>query len=95
VVVGGVESPLDIASGAQTGIKILLDADIAAGMTYTLVLDYDADKSIKSTGKGYLMTPVIRVKSLSGAPTGSGSGSGSDPGSGSGSGSGSDSGSTG
>lgn len=67
VVVEGVELPLTIASGAQTGIKINLDTDIAADMTYTLVLDYDAEKSVKSTGNDYLMTPVITVKSMVGA----------------------------
>lgn len=70
VVVGGIEEPLEIASGAQTGIKLNVNATVAAGMTYTLVIDYDAAKSIKSTGQGYLMTPVIKVKSLTGAPTG-------------------------
>ncbi|HET7499451.1 MAG TPA: DUF4382 domain-containing protein [Kofleriaceae bacterium] len=72
VVVGGVESALDVASGAQTGLKLNLDTEIVAGMTYTLVIDFDADKSIKSTGHGYLMTPVIKVKSLNGAPSPSG-----------------------
>ena len=94
VVVAGVTQSLTIASGAQTGIKLNVDAEVAAGMTYTLVIDYDAAKSIKSTGHGFLMTPVIKVKSLTAAPIpGSGGGSGSDAGSGSGSGSGSDSGS--
>jgi hypothetical protein len=70
VVVAGVESPLTIASGAETGIKIPLAQQIEDNMTYSLTLDYDADKSIKSTGKGYLMTPVIQVKELVGTPTG-------------------------
>jgi hypothetical protein len=69
VVAGGIEEPLEIASGAHTGIKINLDAELSAGTTYTLVLDYDAAKSVKTTAKGYLMTPVITVKSLVGAPT--------------------------
>jgi hypothetical protein len=69
VVVGGVEEPLEIASGAETGIKIDLDGDVVEGMTYALVLDYDAAKSVKSTGHGYLMTPVITVKSMTGTPT--------------------------
>lgn len=68
VVVDGVEEPLTIASGAQSGIKINLDADIAAGTTYTLVLDYDAARSVKATGHGYLMTPVIKVKSMAEVP---------------------------
>ncbi len=63
---GGVETPLTVASGAQTGIKIDLATTVEAGMTYTVVLDYDASKSIKTTGQGYLMTPVITVKSVTG-----------------------------
>jgi hypothetical protein len=69
VVVDGVESPLEIASGMQTGIKINLDTTFEAGMTYQLTLDYDAAKSVKSTGHGYLMTPVIQLKDLLATPT--------------------------
>lgn len=69
VVVGGVESPLEIASGAETGIKIPLDQTLAENMTYTLTLDYDAGKSVKTTGQGYLMTPVIQVKDFVATPT--------------------------
>jgi len=68
VVVGGIESPMTIASGAQTGVKIPLDRDLEANMTYTLTLDYDAEKSVKSTGQGYLMTPVVHVKEMVGTP---------------------------
>jgi hypothetical protein len=68
VVVDGVESPLEIASGAQTGIKIPLDQTLEANTTYSLTLDYDAAKSVKSTGKGYLMTPVIHVKDFTATP---------------------------
>lgn len=35
-------------------------------MTYTLTLDFDAARSVKSTGQGYLMTPVISIKQLAG-----------------------------
>lgn len=69
VVIDGVESPLKIASGAQSGIKIDLAATIEADTTYTLVLDYDAHASIKLTGAGYLMTPVIVVKDFVATPS--------------------------
>lgn len=68
VVIAGVESPLTIASGAQTGIKIPLDSTFEENMTYSLTLDYDAAKSVKTTGQGYLMTPVIQVKALVATP---------------------------
>lgn len=68
VVVDGQESPLKIASGMETGIKINLDATVEENMTYSLTLDFDAHKSVKSTGQGYLMTPVIQVKDFVGTP---------------------------
>ena len=68
VVADGISEDLKIASGAQTGIKINLDATIEENMVYTLVIDFDAAKSVKSTGQGWLMTPVIKVKELSGVP---------------------------
>jgi hypothetical protein len=68
VVADGVSEELKIASGNQTGIKINLDATLEENMVYTLVIDFDADKSVKSTGQGWLMTPVIKVKSFDGQP---------------------------
>jgi hypothetical protein len=68
VVTGGVTEPLRIASGAQTGIKIALDTTFEDDMTYTLVLDFDAARSVKHTGQGWLMTPVIEVASLTATP---------------------------
>ena len=68
VVIDGAESPLQIASGAQTGIKIDLDQMIEADTTYSLTLDYDAHKSVKTTGQGFLMTPVITVKDFTATP---------------------------
>jgi hypothetical protein len=69
VMTGGQREELRIASGAHTGIKILLSAALEAGMTYQLVLDFDAQESIEQTGQGWLMTPVVRVKELVGTPT--------------------------
>lgn len=68
VVVGGEESPLPIASGAQTGIKIPLDRAFEENMTYAVTLDFDAAKSVKTTGQGYLMTPVVHVKDFVATP---------------------------
>jgi hypothetical protein len=80
VVVGGVESALKIASGMETGVKINLDEAFEDNMTYSITLDYDAAKSVKTTGQGYLMSPVISVKDFVAMPTeGEGSGSGETP----------------
>jgi len=68
VVVGGVESSLKIASGMETGIKIPLDQTLEANTTYSITLDYDAAKSVKTTGQGYLMSPVIHVKDFVATP---------------------------
>ena len=68
VVVEGVAEELRIASGPQTGIKINLDTDVEENMQYTVVVDFDAHKSVKKTGQGWLMTPVIKVKDVTGTP---------------------------
>ncbi len=68
VVVDGEEFPLTIASGAQTGIKINFDQAFADNTTYAITLDFDAAKSVKTTGQGYLMTPVIQVKDFTATP---------------------------
>jgi hypothetical protein len=79
VVIGGEVEALTIPSGAQTGIKLDLDFQVEEGMTYGLVLDFDAHQSIKRTGNGKLMmTPVIVVEHIGPiepeveAPTGDG-----------------------
>ena len=68
VVVDGQAEDLKIASGAQTGIKINLDTEVQDGHAYTLVLDFDAHKSVKRTGQGWLMTPVVQVEEFVGVP---------------------------
>jgi hypothetical protein len=62
VTVDGVDHPLNIPSGIETGIKIPLDEDIVAGADYELVLDFDALRSVKQTKHGYMMKPVILVQ---------------------------------
>lgn len=68
VVIDGAQEELTIASGAETGIKIDLSAEVEANMLYTLVIDFDAGQSVRRTGMGWLMTPVIMVKDFSGVP---------------------------
>lgn len=64
VVVDGEEHDLFIPSGAQTGIKINLHFTVEEDKDYVLVLDFDAAESIKKTGRGYLMEPVIAVEHI-------------------------------
>ena len=68
---------LDVPSGAQTGLKLGLNMTIEPGSTYELVLDFDVNKSIVTTGpkkdpKGYKLNPHIRVisKAASGSISG-------------------------
>jgi hypothetical protein len=63
IVVGGVSQALTTPSGQSSGWKVKLTANpsLVPGVTYSLLLDFDAAKSIVSTGNGkYLLKPVVR-----------------------------------
>jgi len=67
VVENGEVKNLTVPSGAQTGVKINVNAEILPDIRYVLLLDFDADRSVVSTGQspvGYLLKPVIRASSL-------------------------------
>jgi len=69
---------LDVPSGVTSGLKLNHPFTISAGSSYELALDFNADKSIHSTGpkanpKSYKLKPVIRI--VSSAESGSISGS--------------------
>ncbi len=62
VVVNDVTYPLTIPSGSESGVKLNIHATIQADVDYTLILDFDANRSITKTGNGnYKLKPVIRV----------------------------------
>ncbi|MFU8812150.1 MAG: DUF4382 domain-containing protein [Balneolaceae bacterium] len=65
VVVDGTEHSMFVPSGAQTGIKLNVNAEIREGIVYTLLLDFDAQRSVVKTGQssnpGYQLQPVIRA----------------------------------
>lgn len=69
--IDGQEVDLDTPSASQSGLKIKLDAMLEAGVTYKLVLDFDAAKSIVKAGNSgkYNLKPVIRaeMEALTGA----------------------------
>jgi hypothetical protein len=68
--IGGQVSNLTTPSGQQSGLKIQVNSDIKEGVTYTILLDFDAAKSIVATGSGkYNLKPVIRsvTEALTGA----------------------------
>ena len=63
IVVDGTEYALTTPSGQSSGWKVKLTENpvLVPGVTYTLLLDFDAAKSIVQTGNGkYLLKPVVR-----------------------------------
>ncbi|WP_026897521.1 DUF4382 domain-containing protein [Daejeonella oryzae] len=62
VVVDGVSHNLTTPSGQTSGIKLKVQEELISGIAYTLLLDFDAAKSIVMTGNGgYQLKPVIRA----------------------------------
>ena len=66
VVKNGIRIALTVPSGQQSGLKINANAIIKADYTYTLLLDFNAAKSIVSTGNGkisgsLILKPVIKA----------------------------------
>ncbi len=62
VVVDGQSYPLSTPSAQQSGLKLQVKADLQVGIAYTMLIDFDADKSIVRQGNGnYSLKPVIRV----------------------------------
>jgi hypothetical protein len=56
------ETALKTPSAAQSGLKLIHEFDVAPGTLVDLVLDFDACRSIVTTGNGgYILKPVISV----------------------------------
>lgn len=56
------EYALKTPSAQQSGLKVNIDQELEAGENYTFILDFDVDKSVKTTGSGaFNLHPVIRV----------------------------------
>jgi len=55
-----------VPSGAQTGVKLNINAEIEEDIEYTLLLDFDASRSVVDAGSNnqvpYLLKPVIDAK---------------------------------
>lgn len=59
---GGAVEPLQTPSAQQSGLKLNIHQSVSAGILYTLVMDFDAARSIVTTGNGkYILKPVIRT----------------------------------
>ncbi len=65
VVIDGEDHGLFVPSGEETGVKLNVNAEIREGIVYTLLLDFDAHRSVVKTGQaqepGYILKPVIRA----------------------------------
>jgi hypothetical protein len=62
VVLGGVSTHLETPSAQQSGLKLNVQQNVTGGILYTMVLDFDAARSIVTTGNGkYSLKPVIRT----------------------------------
>ena len=73
VIINGVSYDLKTPSGQSSGVKIKVQEELVDGVAYTLLLDFDAAKSIVNTGNGkYILKPVIRAvpNAVSGAIAG-------------------------
>ncbi len=62
IVVAGVNYPLTIPSGSESGLKIKVNKKLN-GTLETLLIDFDAALSIHQTGQGnYQLRPVLRIR---------------------------------
>jgi hypothetical protein len=82
VVLNGTRFDMTVPSGATSGLKLNAKFDVAAGSTYDIVLDFDAERSVVVTGPvlnptGFNLKPVIRATAI--ALTGSISGTVTNP----------------
>lgn len=68
LVIDGTQHDLKIPGGSQTGIKLNINAEIEEDITYTLLLDFDASRSVVKRGNNqagaeYLLKPVVSASS--------------------------------
>ena len=62
VKINNISYPLSTPSADQTGLKLQVHQTLEQGILYSVLLDFDANKSIVSTGNGtYKLKPVIRT----------------------------------
>jgi hypothetical protein len=74
VKIGGQSFPLTTPSAQQSGLKIQINQELKAGITYKILLDFDAALSVVARGNGgFNLKPVIRsvTQALDGAIKGS------------------------
>jgi len=62
IVVAGVQYPLSVPSGSESGLKIKVNKQLNGSLD-SLLIDFDAALSIHQTGTGeYQLRPVLKIK---------------------------------
>jgi hypothetical protein len=61
VVIDGDSLKLKTPSGQQSGLKLKVNENLEAGLSYYLKLDFEAARSIVKANEKYILKPVIRV----------------------------------
>jgi len=62
LVMNGNTYSMKVPSGSSSGLKLQLNADFVGGVTYDILMDFDAARSIVALGNGgFNLKPVIRV----------------------------------
>ncbi|HET8855004.1 MAG TPA: DUF4382 domain-containing protein [Salinimicrobium sp.] len=62
IVVEGIPYNLTTPSAEQSGLKLMVDEEIEAGLEYNFVMDFNVEESVVETGSGkYILKPVIRL----------------------------------
>lgn len=57
--------PLKVSSGSESGLKINIDQVITSNSNLQILVDFDANASIVSSGNGgYSLKPVLKLKSI-------------------------------
>lgn len=65
VMIDSIVHPLALSSQDETGLKINVNQDLSNGSVYTLMLDFEAEESVVSTGNGqYKLKPVLTGRFL-------------------------------
>jgi hypothetical protein len=68
VTVDGVDHPLIVPSGMQSGLKLIGSFDVPANGTVDVALDFDAARSVFQTGAGdYHLKPTVKIMPVSAA----------------------------
>jgi len=62
IVVDGETHELETPSAQQSGLKFNINANIEEGETFSMIIDFDAEKSVVEKGNGtYSLKPVIKI----------------------------------